>query len=520
MDKTLLFSVSPQAPKPASPYAPMPKIPIFAPMSTTVQLVAEAGESLLSALRRKGVFVTAPCGGKGICGKCTVEVEGVGWVKACGFYPDKDIRVTVPEVSPMLILTESFWPDPEPALDSFAPGTIQDLGLAIDLGTTTVVVFLEDLQHHRNLGIRSFPNPQQAYGADVISRIHYAAEHTTGTRKLQNSILESIAEAGLFMCHELGVDPQRIGRIVIAGNTTMQHLVKGANPKSLATFPFRPVFLEEQEIPGLFSGFKQARVELIPSLASYIGADIVAGFAAISLQKNQGWNLFLDIGTNGEMVLWNKDRILTCATAAGPAFEGARISCGMPGVEGAIRKINPDGSYETIGDKPPAGLCGSGLVDAVALFLDNETIDTTGYMAEPSCVTNHASHVDNAPCLLSLTPQDVRELQLAKGAIAAGVEILMIEAGISTENIERVFLAGGFGYALHDWSSARIGLIPPMLEKRLIRAGNTSGLGARLWLHSKEFRDHTRNLVTRMEYVELSDHPEFNDRFVMNIGFV
>jgi len=483
-------------------------------MPTTVRIVPQSGESLLNGLRRKGVFVTAPCGGKGICGKCTVEVEGVGWVKACGFYPDKEIRVTVPEVSPMLILTESFWPDPEPPFDPFPPGAQQDLGLAIDLGTTTVVVFLEDIQYHRNLGVRSFPNPQQAYGADVISRIHYAAEHPHGTRKLQNSILESIAEAGLLMCQELGADPDRVGRIVIAGNTTMQHLVKGTNPKSLATFPFRPVFLEEQQIPGLFSGFKQAHVELIPSLASYIGADIVAGFAAVSLQANPGWNLFLDIGTNGEIVLWNKDRILTCATAAGPAFEGARISCGMPGIEGAIRTVNSDGSYETIGSKPPAGLCGSGLVDAVALLLNNGTIDATGYLPADAPIVSVNSSV------VALVPQDIRELQLAKGAIAAGVEILMMEAGIKAEKIARVYLAGGFGYALHDWSTTRIGLIPAKLENRLIRAGNTSGLGARLWLHSEEFRDYTRNIIPRMEYVELSDHPEFNDRFVMNIGFV
>lgn len=434
-------------------------------------------------------------------------------VKACGYYPDQEIRVTVPEVSPMLILADSFWPDPEPRLDPFPPGTQQDLGLAIDLGTTTVVVFLEDIQHHKNLAIRSFPNPQQAFGADVISRINYASEHQNGTRQLQHSVLESIAEAGLFMCQELGVDPERVGRIVIAGNTTMQHLVKGANPKSLAQFPFRPVFLEEQRIEGLFSGFKKARVELIPSLASYVGADIVAGFAAVSLQENPGWNLFLDIGTNGEIVLWNKDRILTCATAAGPAFEGARISCGMPGVEGAIHTVNPDGTCETIGNKPPAGLCGSGLVDAVALLLDNGTIDATGYMAEPSRIGNTSE-------LLSLIPHDVRELQLAKGAIAAGVEILMIEAGIKTDRIARVFLAGGFGYALHDWSTARIGLIPAKLRKKLIRTGNTSGLGARLWLHSEEFSDYTRNIIPRMEYIELSDHPEFNDRFVIHIGFV
>jgi uncharacterized 2Fe-2S/4Fe-4S cluster protein (DUF4445 family) len=236
----------------------------------------------------------------------------------------------------------------------------------------------------------------------------------------------------------------------------------------------------------------------------------VAGLASVSLNPIVGWSLFLDIGTNGEMVLWNDQRFLACATAAGPAFEGARISCGMPGVEGAISVIGPEG-FETIGDKSPVGLCGSGLVDAVALLLNAGKIDMMGYMEEDSELIPGIK--------IFLTPQDIREVQLAKGAVAAGIKVLMLEAGIVADDIKQVFMAGGFGYALHDWSAGRIGLIPDGLEKRQIRAGNTSGLGARLWLHSDEFRNYTRKLSEQIRYVELSEHAEFNDLFMWEMTF-
>ncbi|TSA35137.1 MAG: DUF4445 domain-containing protein [Porphyromonadaceae bacterium] len=482
-------------------------------MSTKISITCTPGESLLEAIREKGSFIPSPCGGKGICGKCKVDVEGLGVLRACGFYPDHDVVVNVPEPSVMQILTESFWPDPEPARDVFSSEDPRFLGLAVDLGTTTVVVFLDDLRSHRNIGIRSFPNPQHAYGADVVSRIQFCRENREGTIRLNKEIVSAIEQAAAGLCAQNGFVPGLAGRMVVTGNPTMLHLFKGVNPESLAVYPFTPVFLEEQNLSGAeigFSDFSATGIEMVPSVSSYIGADIVAGLATVSLNPPTGWSLFLDIGTNGEMVLWNGSEILACATAAGPAFEGARISCGMAGIEGAVCAIGPDG-YETIGGKPAIGLCGSGLVDAVARLLDAGKIDDMGYLAENEELISAVR--------LFLTPQDIREVQLAKGAIAAGIKVLMLEAGIVAEEVRQVFIAGGFGYALHDWSAGRIGLIPGGLEKRQIRAGNTSGLGARLWLHSGEFRDYTRELAGRIRYVELSDHPEFNDLFMWEMTF-
>jgi uncharacterized 2Fe-2S/4Fe-4S cluster protein (DUF4445 family) len=440
-------------------------------------------------------------------------VEDIGLVQACSFYPDQEVTVTIPEPSVMQVLTESFWPDPEPEPDLFPPENLLFLGLAVDLGTTTVVVFLDDLSSHRNIGIRSFPNPQHTYGADVVSRIQYCRENPDGTRRLHREIILSVEQAAIQLCRSNGLDPLSIGEIVVTGNPTMLHLFKGVSPASLAVYPFTPVFLSEQNLLAGevgFNDFSQARMAMVPSVSSYIGADIVAGLAAVSLNPAEGWSLFLDIGTNGEMVLWNGDQILACATAAGPAFEGARISCGMAGVEGAVSEIR-DGAYETIGSKPARGLCGSGLVDAVANLLVEGKIDMMGYM--------EASERFIPELDLLLTPQDIREVQLAKGAIAAGIKVLMLEAGIPAEDVRRVFMAGGFGYALHDWSAGRIGLIPEGLEKRQIRAGNTSGLGARLWLHSGKFREYTREIADRVRYIELSEHPEFNDLFMWEMTF-
>jgi uncharacterized 2Fe-2S/4Fe-4S cluster protein (DUF4445 family) len=481
-------------------------------MHDILKFSVKPGESLLDALRNRGAYVPSPCGGKGICGKCTVEVAEAGTVRACSHYPEGEVTVKLRQPSPMQVLTESFWPDPEPQPDFTDAGEQAFLALAVDLGTTTVAVFLDDLRSHRNLGVRTFPNPQQPYGADVISRINYCREESGGTGRLQSLITGAIGDAALYLCALAGFSPEQVGRMSVAGNPTMLHLFRGINPESLALYPFTPVFLDEQRLDGTsagFSRFPNLVVEMLPSVSSYVGADIVAGLAAVSVNPPEGWSLFLDIGTNGEMALWKEDAILACATAAGPAFEGARISCGMAGVEGAVSGLRKDGC-ETIGNKPPAGLCGSGLVDAVALLLDEGSVDIMGYLAEDAPLQDTG---------LSLTPQDIREVQLAKGAIAAGIRVLMSEAGITASEIRQVFMAGGFGYALHDWSAGRIGLIPDGLEKKQIRAGNTSGLGARLWLHSAQFRDYARGLAGRVRYVELSDHAEFNDLFMWEMMF-
>ena len=259
-----------------------------------------------------------------------------------------------------------------------------------------------------------------------------------------------------------------------------------------------------------------AKVRLLPSLSTYVGADIIAGIASTELPDDDEYSLFLDIGTNGEMALGNKSKILTCATAAGPAFEGANISCGLGGVNGAIHSFSGK-NYHTIGAGPPSGLCGSGLVDAVAWLLNTGQLDSSGFLEKPVTLLDGKMMADELP--LQLTPQDIREVQLAKGAIAAGIQTLISEAGIHDSDISRLYLAGGFGYAMHVETAVRIGLIPASLKDKVISSGNLSGLGARLSLHSDDFNRRIKRIAGKAKYFELSNHMGFNEAFVMKMNF-
>ena len=421
----------------------------------------------------------------------------------------------------MQILTEGYWPDWMATLDDGKQPEAEErgYGIAVDLGTTTMVVYLEDLAHQKNLGIRSLMNPQGSFGADVISRILFAREESDGLNRLRSLVRDSMEETIIQLCRSHRINPSEIHRIAIAGNTTMLHIFRGTDPSPLAVYPFSAPFLEKQELSCAEAGWVEltsAPTTLLPGISAYVGADIVAGMASVDWPEDGTHALFLDIGTNGEMAIGNHRRIIACSTAAGPAFEGARISCGVGGIEGAVSHYSSEG-YETIGSKAPIGLCGSGLIDAVAVLLEKGTIDLMGFMEQDHLLIK--SNRDH-PAIL-LTPQDVREVQLAKGAIAAGIEVLMQKAGITDpgNQISRVYLAGGFGHALHEATALRIGLIPEELAGKVIRAGNTSGTGARLWLHTNTFRERVEQILHRTEYFELSGIGLFNTLFVERMIF-
>ncbi len=486
-------------------------------------IIMAEGENLLDLIRKAGIPISAPCGGKGTCKKCTVLIrdteDGHNSTKvlACKTIVEKDLFVEVPTPSEAQILSEAYWPDLKIKWNDTADEP--SFGVGVDIGTTTVVVFFEDLNSRSNVATYSFLNPQSSYGADVISRVQHVIQEPESLREQSNLIVRYINDAIQQLAEERNVKGEAIRKISISGNTTMLHILKGSDPSGLAIYPFTPKFLDEQVLTGAELGFEfcsGAEICLLPSLSAYVGADIVAGMAATELPDEEGYSLYLDIGTNGEMALGNKDRILTCATAAGPAFEGANISCGLGGVDGAIHSFDNEG-FKTIGSTPPSGLCGSGLVDVVAWLLDQDKLDPSGYMEAPVNILEASLTADGLP--LQLTPQDIREVQLAKGAIAAGIKTLLSEAHIEASQVERLYLAGGFGYALHEDSAARIGLIPENLKSKVIRAGNLAGLGARLALHSEEFKKRVDNIRDKAEYFELSNHMGFNETFVMEMGF-
>jgi uncharacterized 2Fe-2S/4Fe-4S cluster protein (DUF4445 family) len=413
------------------------------------------------------------------------------------------------------------------------------LGVGVDIGTTTVVCFLVDLGTGAQLGARSALNAQRAYGADVISRIAAASESPARLEGLRAAIAGQLSALIARLAQDAEAAPEDIVSIVVAGNTTMLHLLAGVPPDAIARAPFVPAFLGRRQLSaaelGLVAHTACAAI-LLPGVSGYVGADIVAGMTAVRMAEQPGPALFIDLGTNGEMALGGSGGIVCCATAAGPAFEGAGIEMGSAGVEGAIDSVwIEDGEIRstTIGGRPATGICGSGLVDAIAAFLDCGLVDESGRVVDagqdaalpPAIAALRDGEGREARLYLDraagvyLSQADVRAAQLAKAAVAAGIASLAAAAGVELDEIGRLYLAGGFGSFLDLRSAIRIGLLPRALRDRVLVAGNTAGAGAMAACLSSarlEACDRVRSLCS---YLELSARADFNDLFVGNMLF-
>jgi len=476
--------------------------------------MTEPGRSLLEILKSYGFEIYTPCGGKGKCGKCMVNVIGEGNVLSCSFYPEKDIEVILPGklIANILVSQTEYLEDlPFKKPDFFK--SEKPYGVAIDIGTTTVVMYFLNLLTGSIEKVASFLNPQGIYGADVISRITYCQEHENGLNKLRQIILDSInSELDLF-CRRKGILSGNMERIIVAGNTTMLHLLLGVDPVPIALAPFRPNFTDKQIIKGNSSGLNinpDGVLITLPCISAYVGADIVAGLAVI--KPLYGNYLFLDIGTNGEMALVRGDTIFACATAAGPAFEGATISCGLAAVNGAISYFSGPEDYQVIGNCKPSGICGSGIIDIIAYMVRKGLIDDTGLLKERFIISSLQG--------LQVTQQDIREIQLAKAAIYSGIRILINTANMSYSDIDALFLAGGFGNYINIDSALEIGLLPVEMKGKIFPIGNSAGIGALQYLKSDEAEERTCKVIKNSQYIELSDIEEFAVEFALNMNFV
>jgi len=478
------------------------------------KVTGEWGASLLDILRRGGYEVYAACGGKGRCGKCTVQVKGEGTVLSCSYYPDRDIEVILPDKRETNILTSQTeylfdLPYDEGRHSNLTP---RPYGVAVDIGTTTVVLYFLDLVKGRLEKIASLLNPQAVYGADVISRITWCQSNETGLQELQQAIVGSLnGEIRKFVAAR-NLGPENIERVVIAGNTTMLHMLLGEDPVPIALAPFRPRFTESQRRTGADTGLAVnagAEVVTLPSLSAFVGADIIAGLAALNVREKN--YLFLDIGTNGEIALVTGDEIFACAAAAGPAFEGASLTCGMSARTGAVSSFFRPGEYTVIGNTKPSGICGSGIVDIVAWLTAKGIVDETGYM--------HGDFIVDSGNNVRVTQKDIREIQLAKSAIYSGMKILVTRRGLKFSDIDALFLAGGFGDYISIDSALQIGLLPEELTGRIYAVGNSAGIGALQYLKSGEFVGRTENIAKRASYLELSDDEDFPVEFAMNMDF-
>lgn len=479
---------------------------------------AQSGQTLLEVLRAAGLHPDAPCGGKGTCGKCRVQVNGV-WQLACQTRIDRDLTVTLPESTPASILTSG--------RNTVAADGQNAYAIAFDIGTTTLAGFLLDGKTGQTLASVSALNPQIAYGADVISRIQHVLAN--GGAEMQQCIRDALAALTLEACQKAQIASADVTIGAIVGNTAMHHLLLGLDPTPLVRPPYMPAVREALRVPaaGLLPIAPHAQVRILPNIAGFVGADTVGCLLAADYDHLEPLSLMIDIGTNGEMVLGNRHRRIACSTAAGPAFEGANIYCGMRGAHGAIDHVSLENGRlrcSVIGGSSAAGLCGSGLLDAVACALDAGLIDPTGRMDDTVGASDQWTQINGLKALrlqgdVVLTQKDVREVQLAKAAIRAGIELMAKQFGVTPDDIQTVYLAGAFGNYLSPASACRIGMIPPCLLSKITPVGNAAGSGVKMAAASEAAVVRAGRLAAETEFLELASLPEFQDEYVDRMAF-
>ncbi len=400
--------------------------------------------------------------------------------------------------------------------------------IAYDLGTTTVVATLIDLETGQPAAVSSMLNAQQPFGADVISRISATMMDPTALGTLRDRAHETLMTLTTEVCEEAGVDPAEVYEIVVAGNMTMLQLALGIDPEPLSMAPFTIIARRLPEARATDFGVsvhERAPAVLFPALGAYVGPDIVAGILATGLTLDKRTRLFIDVGTNSEIVLGSSARALATAAPAGPAFEAAQIRCGMRAAEGAIegvRIVGDDVQLTVIGDVEAVGLCGSGLVDAVAELVGAGILDHSGRFvlgASPRLGKIGEENVFYLHDGVFLSQRDVRELQFAKASIATGWQILCNDMGVDPAEISQVLLGGSFGSYLTAASAVKIGLVPKLALTRIVAAGNVAGEGAKIAALSVNERAAAAAVLDEVDYVELSGRTDFNDLFIDQLAF-
>jgi uncharacterized 2Fe-2S/4Fe-4S cluster protein (DUF4445 family) len=547
-----------------------------------------AGTTILEAARKAGIRVESPCNGEGKCGKCRVyteqieptsavlvsagetgqtvtaaQMERIGYVLACQacvggdlkLYIDDAIRENVKILSEGKGFSHKIHSPVHKAYDAardrtavrvggesgetfFEPSdtTGAAFGVVVDIGTTTVVAALLDVNTGRELASESSLNPQTEQAQDVLSRIKIGSE-AAGLRTLCEGITREINRLIVAVSERAGVDRQWIYEAVYSGNTTMLHLAVGANPEPLGRYPYTPALrggtYEDAAQHGIeISPF--GRIYLPPVISAYVGADITSGILAARLFDAKETILFMDIGTNGELAVCRNGALSVTSTAAGPAFEGMNIECGMRAATGAIEIVKIDGggrlSVETIEDAPAVGICGSGLLDAVGELVQSRLIGSNGRFVKPG----EASALDPDGRLerdetgktryrladgVWLTQKDVRQVQLAKGAIRAGIDLLLKSLGLTAADVDRIQIAGSFGYHIREASLFHIGLLPRAFNGTVEFVGNTSKTGGEIFLLNEAYRREMEEAAGRVRVVELANDENFEKVFIASLGF-
>jgi len=508
-----------------------------------------AGAPLARALNQNEPFVETPCGARGQCRKCLVRVLGEappptpadleqltraeleqGLRLSCQLRVDRDLEVAVVPAAALDPRKASLGRLTGPVeVDPWAPlhPTGRSLGFALDVGTTGMAGALLDLRTGEELAVHAVANPQAAYGADVMTRLAYAIQGEEQREELTRVVRE--AARGLLdrLLSKAGARRDEVVAATLAGNTAMHHLFLGLPVGDLAVAPYTPATVDGQvfAIPGF------PMLYALPVIAGFVGADAVAAALAAGMDEGDGTVLLVDVGTNGEVLLRHQGQLYACSAPAGPAFEGGEISRGMRAGPGAIEAVRFDGSDLAVTVIPgrtaaagtaARGICGSGLLDAVAALLEAGLLDRTGRLRAEGPLAHRLAEVGQAVVLASgveLTQKDIRAFQLAKGAIRSGIEMLLRAAGIAAPDLDAVLLAGAFGNYLRRESAVATGLLPLVDPARIHPIGNAAAAGAKLALLSRTARARAESLARRARFVELATHPDFEEVFLEALNF-
>ncbi|BBB93435.1 MAG TPA: ASKHA domain-containing protein [Methylomusa anaerophila] len=544
-----------------------------------VTVETTTGVSILAAARKAGILIESPCNGNGTCGKCKVKIlnqelvsvdgnqatgiteeeRAQGIVLACltpvagelvvevAARPDgRNVQIIQHGHSleiPVAGLVDKRYNDIADRTEIWADNELlgveqgntrqENYGLVVDIGTTTLVAALFDLNTGQELATAAALNPQSHHAQDVLSRIKYAST-PDGLEVMHSEFISILNQMIGDTAGKAEIRRQNIYEIIFSGNTCMLHLAMNIDPSSLGKFPYNPVITGGTRYRAGEYGIDAAefaQIYLPPVMSAYVGADITSGILAAQLKKLKGLTLFVDIGTNGEMVLAADGGLIATSTAAGPAFEGMNIACGMRAAPGAIEKFNiaGDGTIEikTIGNEAPAGICGSGLIDIVGELVKHRVIQATGRLNGSATLPAVAARVikkDGKPVFqitdaVYLSQKDIRQVQLAKGAIRAGIEALLAKSGMQPEGIDRVYIAGSFGYHLNPESLINIGLLPPAFRDKIEFLGNTSKTGGQAFLLNNATRREMAEVVADVEVLELATTDNFDKLFVSCLNF-
>lgn len=508
-------------------------------------------KNLLEMLQEKNEYISAPCNGNGICGKCIVRYKSgateptkqdreflsekqleQGYRLACQSYPTEEYKVEIPELEETIeVLSQWENQRTEEILKNTAEGTAEKTenalyGICIDIGTTTLAALLVNLETEADCQTAVSVNHQRAYGSDVLSRI--SASNSGKKWEIQRCIRQDLQKLIRELLQKEKITEQQIQRIVIAGNTTMCHLLRGFSCETLGVAPFLPVDLSWMEGSAAdFLGMKEldTKVVILPGISAFVGADIMAGIAKMNMHRSEGYHLLLDIGTNGEMVLGNCRHMYVTSTSAGPAFEGGNISCGMASIPGVISHVFMEetgkAGFQVIGEtdgenkkQQAIGICGTGMIDLVYELREHQMIDEHGTYSDLYFDTGYELAEK-----VKFTQNDIRELQMAKAAIRAGVDILVKKAGIAFDEVDNCYLAGGFGTKIDIKKAAGIGLIPKELEMKTIPAGNTVLAGTKEVLLSRISKEELEKIQTMADVINLAEENDFEELYLSYMDF-